>query len=314
MYSLIVAVYKNQDSIGALLNTLESMDRHLGHNLEVVFVVDGSPDQSYLRLATGLRSVSFRSQLISLSRNYGSIAATRAGLSVAKGRYFAVMAADLQEPTSLAMEFFRILTNEPIDLVFGVRESREDPVSTRMASAVFWFFYRRWIQPEVPEGGVDTFGCNQMIREHILNLRERNTSMIGQLFWLGFRRKYVSYKRLERESGISAWTLRRKLRYFSDSVFTFSDVPVQILLFCGLMGVSVALIWFVVVFVAKVYGAIAIAGYTQTVLTILFFAGLNSLGLGIIGSYVWRAFENTKGRPEFCILSQTQFDGKKEPQ
>ena len=153
-----------------------------------------------------------------------------------------------------------------------------------------------------PSGGVDLFGCNQIFRDQLIRLEELNTSLVGLLFWLGFRRKSIPYIRRARPYGRSAWTVRRKLKYLSDSVFAFSDLPIRLLSLCGAVGILVSLLLGIVVLTARLTGAIQLPGYTPTVLTILFFGALNTLGLGIIGAYTWRAFENTKRRPGYVVL------------
>jgi len=106
-YSLVIPVYKNEESIPSLLEAIEKLNRDLDGQLEAVFVVDGSPDQSYALLKTHLPACQFQSKLLLLSRNFGSYAAIRAGLQAATGSYFAVMAADLQEPPVLVLEFLK---------------------------------------------------------------------------------------------------------------------------------------------------------------------------------------------------------------
>ena len=308
MYSLVIPVYRNQDSIPELLLVLKGLSQKLEGRLEVVFVVDGSPDRSAELLEQYLPDCEFRSRLLLLSRNFGSFAAIRAGLAEARGPYFAVMAADLQEPPELLLEFFRSLESEPIDVAIGTRESRDDPVLSRWASRLFWSTYRRLAQREMPPGGVDIFGCNLAFRDHLLQLNEANSTLVGLLFWLGFRRKLIGYERLPRRHGRSAWSLSRKLRYLMDSVFAFSDVPIRLLILAGAAGLLFSVGFSVVVVVSRVSGLIPVPGYAATVLLITFFAALNLFGLGIIGAYVWRAFENTKGRPGAIVMSRQEFE------
>ncbi len=307
MYSLVIPVYKNEGSLPELLHHLKEMDRQLGGRLEVVFVVDGSPDRSAEWLREALPGVGFRAKLVLHSRNFGAFAAIRTGLGEARGPFFAVMAADLQEPPELVLTFFRTLESEPVDVVLGTRESRDDPLASRLASQSFWWLYRTFVQREMPPGGVDVFGCNEVFRERLLALDESNSTLVGLLFWLGFRRKLVPYARRERRHGRSAWTFGRKLSYLLDSVFAFSDLPVRVLVFLGLLGLAFSAVFSAVVLVARVSGGIPIPGYAATVLVITFFAALNSFGLGIIGSYVWRAFENTKRRPHSIVMSKSDF-------
>jgi glycosyltransferase involved in cell wall biosynthesis len=308
MISLVIPVFRNSENITALLAALERARETLGCALEVVFVVDGSPDDSYLRLAAELPRARFRSKLLLLSRNFGSFSAIRAGLEASDGEHFAVMAADLQEPPDLVAEFVRRLSSGSCDVVIGQRTGREDPLLSRAFATLFWTLYRRFVQPEVPAGGVDVFGCNRAVRDQLVLLTENNSSLVGLLFWVGFRREAVPYVRRKREAGRSAWTFKKKLRYLMDSAFSFTDLPIRLLLRIGVTGLVLSVVLASVVLAAKASGSIPVPGYAATVLTVTFFGALNCFGLGIIGGYVWRTFENTKSRPNFIVASQRTFD------
>lgn len=308
MFSLIIPVYKNRESLPDLFGILEKLNKKI-KVLEVIFVVDGSPDESYLFLKQNLPLQCFQSQLVLLSRNFGSFAAIRAGLQAATGNCFAVMAADLQDPPELIFEFYEALANDEADVTLGIRKGRADPLLSRIFSNVFWSFYRHFIQKDMPSGGVDLFGCNQVFREQLLALNESNSSLVGLLFWLGFRRKFISYQRLPRKHGKSAWSFSRKLKYLADSLFSFSDLPIRLLILFGGLGVLFSMSFGLFVFFSKIFNWVQIPGYTTTLLIILFFTGLNALGLGIIGSYIWRAFENSKSRPQTVIMRKETFEG-----
>jgi len=168
--SLIIPVYRNEGSIAELIEVLDALAAQLAAPLEVVFVVDGSPDDCMSLLANALPCTRFASQLIVLSRNFGAFAAIREGLRHARGEFFAVMAADLQEPPELALQFFHTLATEPVDVVLGTRTVRADGALDRLASRLFWGTYRRFVQPDIPAGGVDVFGCNRAFRDRLLAL------------------------------------------------------------------------------------------------------------------------------------------------
>lgn len=308
MISVIVPVYKNSANIVALLEALEELNRTLKRSFEVVFVVDGSPDDSALQLARALPAAGFRSQLLNLSRNFGAFQAIRAGLKAASGDCLAVMAADLQEPPELIVEFDRRLRSGEFDIAVGQRLGREDPALSRLSSAMFWRLYRRFIQHEVPPGGVDIFACTGAVRDQLVSLSENNSSLIGLLFWVGFRRTFVPYKRRGRVAGVSAWTFSKKTRYLVDSVFSFSDLPLQLLTRVGVLGLVVSVGLSGVVLASKILGNIAVPGYTATVLLVMFFGALNCFAVGLVGGYVWRTYENTKGRPGHIVVSQERFD------
>ncbi|MFN8095538.1 MAG: glycosyltransferase family 2 protein [Vicinamibacteria bacterium] len=310
MFTVVVPVYRNEECIPDLLAALEEMDHRLAGDLEAVLVVDGSPDCSLEILARELPARRFRSQLLGLSRNFGSFAAIMAGLSAGHGDAFGVMAADLQEPIELVLEFRDRLASGRCDVVVGTRTGRCDPLLSRAASGLFWWSYRRLVQREVPPGGVDVFGCSAAFRDHLLALRERNATLVGLVFWLGFRREEVPYVRRPRLHGRSAWSLRRRVRYLLDSGFAFSDLPVRLMTLAGLVGLSLSTVLAIVVLVTRIRGGIPVPGYTATVLSVMFFGGLNSLGIGVLGEYVWRTFENSKGRPGYVVAARHEFSGR----
>jgi glycosyltransferase involved in cell wall biosynthesis len=252
----------------------------------------------------------FVSQLLLHSRNYGSFAAIRAGMQVASGSYFAVMAADLQEPPELALEFFQLLAADEADVVVGTRDARNDPWRSRWSSEIFWWVYRKFIIKDVPAGGVDMFGCNRQFRNELLSLDESHSSLIGLLFWLGFRRKTVAYQRRERQHGVSAWTLKKKINYLMDSIFSFSDLPLKLLISFGGIGVLFSILFGLMVLMFKVTGWVEVPGYAATILTVLFFGALNTAGIGLLGAYVWRAYANTQGRPISVVMRTESFSGK----
>lgn len=310
MISVVIPVYRNADNIPPLLGALGDVAKQLD-DLEVVFVVDGSPDDSYARLAQALPTFPVATQLLLLSRNFGSFAAIRAGLAAGRGDRFAVLAADLQEPPELLLQFDRLMRAGDCDIAIGERVKRADPFMSRLTSETFWAAYRGFVQPEIPRGGVDVFGCTRRVRDEILALEEANSSLVGLLFWIGFRRAFVPYERRPRQIGRSAWTIAKKFRYLSDSVFSFTDLPVRFLFRIGVFGTFGSAIASAVVLAAKLMRRIPVPGYTATVLIVIFFGALNCMGLGIIGGYVWRTLENTKGRPNYLVARHTTFGPEK---
>lgn len=307
MISLIVPVYRNSENIPSLLAAVQELDASLDGDLEVVFVVDGSPDDSALRLSTTLPKLGLHAQLLELSRNFGAFEAIRAGLEAGQGDHFAVISADLQEPLSLIVDFHERLHRADCDVTIGQRVGREDPPVRKLLSGVFWAFYRRFVVADTPKGGLDVFGCTRAVRDEILRLRERNSSLVGLLLWVGFHRHYVQYERQAREIGKSSWTFRKRFSYLMDSVFSFSALPIQILLWVGVIGLLASIGFSAVVAATELLSDIPVPGYVATVLLITFFGALNCFGLGVIGQYVWRTFENTKARPGYIVASSQVF-------
>lgn len=311
--TLVVPVYRNEENIPALLARCAELHAAVPGGIRLVAVVDGSPDLSFEHLQRGLAAAEFPAKLLLLSRNFGSFAAIRAGLADVDTPYMAVMSADLQEPAELFVTCFANLRKGQHDLLLATRSGRADPLAGRWASALFWRSYRWLVQSDMPVGGIDVFACNRAFRDRLIEFGESNSSLVGQLLWLGFRRAEIPYSRQARELGTSAWTLRRKLRYLADSVFSFSDLPIRIFLLVGGLGLLASLLFSAAVLIARLSGAIEVPGYTATVLAVLFFSALNLFGLGVIGSYVWRAYENTKSRPLAVVMQRDAFERGSNP-
>ena len=306
-YSVIVPVYRNRDSIPALIDRIRVM-KHAGSGcLEGVFVVDGSPDDSLDVLRQTLAKVHLPAQLVSLSRNFGSFSAVRAGLKVARGEYVGVMAADLQEPPEVLEAFFDSLEAGECDIALGQRTGRQDPAVSSFAARTYWTAYRRLINRDIPAGGVDIFGCTGEVARLISTFAETHTSLVGLLFWLGYRRKYFPYVRQARQHGKSAWTFGRKLRYLFDSIYAFTDLPILLLQAIGFFGVIGSVTFGVAVFVGYLLGRIQQPGYTPLMIVILASTSALLLGLGVVGSYVERTYENSKGRPVSIVASHESF-------
>lgn len=310
MFSLIIPVYKNEGSIEALLEAIKTLSTKLDNPLEVVFVIDGSPDKSFEKLSKNLGKYvsNYKSKLICLSKNFGAIAAVKAGLAQASGKYFAVMAADLQEPIELIQSFFKTLATEDIDIVFGTRTRRNDPAISKFLASMYWKLYKKFIIKEMPAGGVDIFGCNLLVRDQIIKLDEAHSSLVGLLMWVGFRRKHIDYVRLARQHGKSAWTFSKKLKYLSNSIFAFSNLPIRIITMLGVFATAMAVIWSAIIIYNKLFDHILVPGYAATLLAIVFFTGINMFSLGLVGSYVWRTYENSKMRPQHIIMLEKEFN------
>ncbi len=307
-HSLIIPVYRNEAFLPDVLQVVCGFAAQLGSGFEVVFVVDGSPDRSEPWLLDHLPACGVPSQLIVLSRNFGSFTAVRTGLAAARGEFIAVMAADLQEPPSLVTDFFRVL-GEGNDVAVGTRASRADSLKQQVPSQMFWGLYRKLVNPDMPPGGVDMFAVTARARDALLALDEAHSSLVAQLYWIGFPRVEVPYDRLARKHGESGWTLRKKITYLLDSIFSFTDIPITLLTLMGFVGTIVFLLVGVGLMAARLLGMIPVQGYTAIMVTILFSASLILFGLGIVGNYVWRAYENTKHRPLGVVRTRLTYGG-----
>jgi polyisoprenyl-phosphate glycosyltransferase len=303
--SLIVPVYRSEANLPALLHAVKELAQQTP--LEVVFVVDGSPDRCAEILARELKTFPAPAWLLLLSRNFGSFAAITAGLAHGTGDYFAMLAADLQEPPELILQYVARLSSGEVDVVIGQRTGRADPWISRTLSNTFWSVFRKFAVADIPKGGVDTFACSRQVRDQLIALRESESSLVSLLFWLGFRRELIPFTRQERKGGKSSWTFGKKLNYAIHSFFNFTDLPVRVLLLSGALSSALAVLLGSVILIAKLAGRIEVPGYTALALLTAFFGGTTTFGLGLIGQYIWLTLQNARNRPNYVVRSMELF-------
>jgi glycosyltransferase involved in cell wall biosynthesis len=303
-FSIVVPVYNNNETIKELINDLNSIYAKLKCSIEVIFVIDGSPDNSVEVIKENTGIFLFSHTIIELSRNYGSFSAIKCGIENSNGRVVAVKTADLQEPVDLVIDFYNVINDKKIDIVFGTRKSRSDGIISNTLSKLFWKIYKKYINKEIPISGSDVFACTNRVVKEIKNLNESNSSLLGLLYWVGFKKDYVEYERKPRLKGKSSWNFGRKINYALDSIFSFTNLPVIAIQIIGVLGIAISLIASMVILILKLSGLILVPGYTALMLVVLFSNSSLLFAIGLVGNYSWRAFENTKNRPSVIIMDK----------
>jgi glycosyltransferase involved in cell wall biosynthesis len=309
--SIVVPVYKNEGSIEHLLKRINEVSTAVTGSVEAVFVVDGSPDKSLEVLRSSLPRDGFDAKVLLLSRNFGAFSAIRAGLREARGEATVVMAADLQEPTSLILDMLGIVQRDEADVAVGVRQSRKDGVVSRTLSAVFWKVFNRVSSLELPRGGVDIFALSRSARETLNSFEESSTSLIGLIYWMGFRRQEVPYHRVERQVGKSSWSLQKRINYAKDSITAFSEFPLSVFLWSGVIGAVVSLVFALIGAFQYMFTSDHQSQREITAIGLLFVASYLMAGLGIIGTYLWRLAENVRNRPDSITWKTWEMPSRK---
>jgi glycosyltransferase involved in cell wall biosynthesis len=309
--SIVVPVYKNEGSIDQLLRRINEISAAVSGMVEAVFVVDGSPDNSLDALRSKLPMAGFDAKVLLLSRNFGAFSAIRAGLREARGDATVVMAADLQEPTSLITNMLGIVQRDEADVAVGVRQSRKDGVVSRTLSAVFWKIFNRVSSLELPRGGVDIFALSRSARETLNTFEESSTSLIGLIYWMGFRRQEVPYHRVERRVGKSSWSLQKRINYAKDSITAFSEFPLTVFLWSGAVGAIVSLVFALIGAFQYIFTSDHQSQREVTAIGLLFVASYLMAGLGVLGTYLWRIADNVRKRPDSITWKTWEIPSRK---
>ena len=298
--SIVIPVYYNEDNLVLLYEDIrKKIIDVIEYEYEIIMVDDGSQDNSF-QVMKKLRKKDTNIQIYRLSRNFGSHAAILCGLSKCTGDCAIVKAADLQEPTELILEMVE-RWKKGFNVVLAVRSGREEGKGQTFFANLYYFMVRKTALPAMPKGGFDVYLVDRKVINVLLALDERNSALTGQILWSGFKTDTVYYTRLAREIGKSRWTLKKKIRLVSDTLFSFSTVPVQLVSFIGILSFMGSLVWAVVEIVCKLMNLIEVSGWTTLFIFNLFSFGVIMLTMGILGEYIWRIFDASRNRPPYIV-------------
>ena len=298
--SIVIPVYYNEDNLRPLYADIkEKFIDKIDYDYEIIMVNDGSKDKSY-EVICELAEEDPNIRPISLSRNFGSHAACLCGLSNATGDCAVIKAADLQEPTELLLEMVESWKSGN-NVVLACREEREESKSQVGFANMYYWMVRKTSLPNMPKNGFDIYLLDRKVIDVLEKFDEKNSAITGQILWSGFRTGIVYYKRQAREIGTSKWTLKKKIRLVSDTLFSFSTLPIRVLEIVGVISFLIGIIWSIVVLVAKLTGNIPVSGYTTLIIFNILSFGVIMLSMGILGEYLWRSFDASRNRPPYII-------------
>jgi dolichol-phosphate mannosyltransferase len=300
-FSIIIPVYYNElnlpDTIPQLLKLVKKLPNH---HLELVFVDDGSGDQSLqILLDYQLKNPSVI-KIVKLTRNFGSMAAVQAGLTMVTGDCVGVIAADLQDPPDLFLEMIDFW-EKGAKAIFAVREDRDEPFLQKIFSNGYYALVRRFAIPNYPDGGFDFFLIDRQIVNEINRIHEKNTNLMSLIFWLGYRPVLIPYIRRSRTKGRSRWTLVKKSKLFIDTFVAFSYFPIQILSIIGFLVAITAFVYGAFIFFHRLLYGVEIQGWVSTMIVLAFTAGIQMTMLGVLGEYLWRALDEVRRRPFYVV-------------
>lgn len=302
--SFVVPVFNEAANIASFLQALHVHVRSVAR-FEVIFVDDGSTDDTAARIYQSRTTVPFSVELIGLSRNFGKEAALTAGLDHARGRAVVPIDVDLQHPPDVVDEMVA-LWRHGYDVVLPVRNQRTERSALKRSSArAFYRLANRIAESAIPENAGDFRLMDARVVDAVCRLRERNRFMKGILSWPGFKVVQIGYDQAPRLHGESKWRLSKLVRFALDGVFGFSTLPLRVWTYLG-FGVSAsAFVYLLVVLLQKLFVGIDVPGYASLVSFILLFNGLTLIGIGIVGQYVGRVYNEVKGRPIYVVREST---------
>jgi glycosyltransferase involved in cell wall biosynthesis len=298
--SVIVPGLNEERSIPSLVERLRPVLDGLDLDWETIFVDDGSTDGT-MALLRELNARDPRFKAVSLSRNFGKEIAAAAGLAYAGGDAAVLMDADLQHPPELIADFVRHW-RQGADMVYGRRTDRTaDSVLHRLSARIFYAVFGRLSGTALPVGAGDFRLLDRKAIDAMNRMGERVRFNKGLYAWMGFRSVGVPFTVPPRTSGRSRWRPGRLAHFALDGVVSFSTVPLRVWSYLGLVISLFAFCYAMVILVKTIIYGIDVPGFPSLIISVMFFAGVQLISLGVLGEYLGRMYEEVKGRPLFLV-------------
>jgi glycosyltransferase involved in cell wall biosynthesis len=308
--TIVVPVYFNEENLSDTVPALLALQDHLPEaELDLVFVDDGSRDNSFGMLRSFQERWPKAISIVRLSRNFGSMNAMLAGFQVAQGDCVGMIAADLQDPPELLIEMYRQWL-QGTKTVLAVRESREDPVKERIFASCYYYLLRRFALKDYPARGFDFCLLDRQVVEDIKRINEKNTSLVSLIVWLGYHPVQIPYKRRKRQKGQSRWTMAKKIKLFIDAFAGFSYFPIRFVSVIGIIVATLGTLYAVFQAYMAIFHKVPVQGFPTIVILVAVTSGLQMVMLGTLGEYLWRTLDETRKRPPYvvdkCYLRENQ--------
>ena len=305
--SFVVPCYNEAANIRALYERICAVMAACPETWECICVNDGSRDET-LGALTALQDKDPRVRVIDLSRNFGKEAALTAGLDHARGAAAIPLDADLQDPPELIPELVAHW-RAGYDVVNAVRLSREGESLVKRASAhAFYRIFNRISKVPIPEDTGDFRLLSRPVLDALRQLPERRRFMKGLFAWVGFRTTSVSYHRAPRQAGHTTWNYVRLWRFAMDGILSFSDAPLRVASYLGLAVSLLSFLYALNLLVQTLLFGNPVKGYPSLMVALLFLGGVQLMALGVIGEYLGRVYDESKGRPVYIIRHPLKAD------
>jgi glycosyltransferase involved in cell wall biosynthesis len=305
--SVIIPTYNEEDNLMALYERLVAVAEKIeDSSFEFLFVDDCSADKTS-SIIENLRKNDPRIKVIRFSRNCGSYNAVAAGLHFCKGEAAVMLAADLQDPPELIL---RLLPEwkKGYKVVWAAREKRlNESLFVLLTSRLFYFLMNKLTDISQSAKGADVFLIDRAVIEAFRNSPEKNTSVTMLISWLGYPQTSITYIKEGRHAGVSKWNMSRRFKYFFDSLISFSYAPLRLMSLMGVIAAFVGLLYALYVFQYALRGA-SVEGWSSLMIVILLLGGFQMIMMGMLGEYLWRTYDETRGRPRYVIEKNSLLD------
>lgn len=306
--AIVVPCYNEEEMLPIYVEKMQALQKEFTEvSLKLYLVNDGSSDNTLNVMRSLYREFSSFIHYISLSRNFGKEAAMLAGLEMTREEYVAIMDADLQDPPELMQEMYRLIKEDKYDMVGTKRVDRQGEPLIRSWFSNMYYSVNNLISGTKLESGVRDYRLmTRQVVDAILSLPEKNRFSKGIFAWVGFDTYYLPYENRERLAGNTSWSFFSLFSYSLEGFISFSETPLDIASFLGLITFFFALIGGLYIVIKTVVWGNPTPGWPSLAVIILAIGGLQLLSIGILGKYIGKMFVETKNRPHYIIKEQSK--------
>lgn len=297
--SVVIPCYNEQEVIQTTYERTKSV---ISSTDEIVFVNDGSKD-STLTLLSQMAQKDSTVKVISFSRNFGHQAAVSAGLNFCTGDVAFIIDADLQDPPELFPDMLALYKKEKCNVIYGVRTSREgEGFFKKITAKLFYKLLNRLSDVQIPKDTGDFRLIDRAVIEEFKKLKEKNKYIRGLISWIGFKQCPFYYKRAARVMGTTKYPFGRMFRFATNGMLYFTKKPLSIAIAIGFFSILIGLGLAVYTIIVKIkIPQSAVPGWASTIISIIFFGGIQLLSIGVLGRYIASVFDEVKNRPEYIV-------------
>lgn len=312
LLSLIVPCYNEQDAIPIFYKEAKQVLEEMAVDYELLFINDGSIDGT-LKILQELARKDGQVYYISFSRNFGKEAAMYAGFCNVRGDYAAVMDVDLQDPPAMLPQMLQIIRSGEYDSVATRRSTRDgEPVVRSWFAKRFYRMINRISDADIVDGARDFRLMKREMVDTIVRMSEYNRFSKGIFGWIGFRTYWLAYENRSRAAGETKWNFRQLLRYAVDGVINFSQVPLSVASWFGMLMTAVAFAAVVFIVLRRLIWGDPVAGWASIVCMITLIGGIQLFCIGIMGQYIAKIYMEVKKRPHYIVAESNLRQDHKE--
>ena len=309
--SLVVPCYNEAENVVPFQDAVISAFDGCGYDYEIIFVNDGSKDATLHNLRKIFKVQKCPVKVVSFSRNFGKESGLYAGLQQASGEYISLIDADLQQRPEIVRDMVKILDEQPeYDVVAAYQDRRGEGMVLSFFKKSFYAIINKLSKVTLQPDASDFRTFRRSVRDSILAMGEYHRFSKGIFAWVGYDTCFIPYTACERNAGTTKWNFGKLLNYAIDGIIGFSTAPLRFSTYVGALSAIAAVVYLIIVVLQKLIWGIDIPGYATIIVLILFFGSMQLFGLGIIGEYVGRTFEQSKDRPIYIAKEILSYENE----